>query len=176
MRQSAPSERSFGFAPGRRTAMCAGALTLALSVGGALAPGADAKSETLHFFQKTVTNDFFNAAGRPIQLDPPTTVPEKGDRLDETDLDYAGTVAHHAGQWTATDHLSCTFTADAFGVCSGEIAVGSSMLLLIDDPLQFGPGALVLKVTGGTGVFQGAPGTVTSVNVGNDANLTVKLA
>jgi hypothetical protein len=44
--------------------------------------------------------------------------------------------------------------------------------------IQFGPGATVVKLNGGTGIFQGAHGTVTSANVGNsnNANLTVKLS
>jgi hypothetical protein len=155
----------------------AGILTLALGVGGVLAPGAGAKSETLHFFERSVTNDFFNAAGKPIQLNPPMTVLVKGDRLDDTDLDYVGDAAHHAKRWTASDHLSCTFTATA-AICDAEVAVGGSLLLGTDVRVQFGPGATVVKLNGGTGVFKGAHGTAISANVGNsnNANLTLKLA
>ena len=59
MKRSAPFEPLVGSSPGRFLALCAGILTLALGVGGVLVPGAGAKSGTLHFFQKSVTNDFF---------------------------------------------------------------------------------------------------------------------
>ncbi len=175
MPRSAPS---VGSAPGRRLAWCAGALTLALGVGGALAPGAGAASGTLHFFQESVTNEFFNAAGKPIQLNPPTTVPGKGDRLDTTDLDYVGDAAHHAKRWSASDHLSCTFTATAVAICDAEIAVRGSLLLATNVTIQFGPGSTVVTLNGGTGAYKGAHGTATAVDVGNgnNANLTVKLA
>jgi hypothetical protein len=178
MKRSAPSKASLGSAHGRRLGVCAGVLTLALGVGGGLAPGAGAKTATLHFFQKSVTNDFFNAAGKSIQLNPPQTVPVKGDRLDTTDLDYVGNAAHHAKQWTASDHLSCTFTATAAATCDVELAVGGSLLLGTDLHIQFGPGATVVKLNGGTGIFKGVHGTATSANVGNsnNANLTVKLS
>ncbi len=175
MQRSAPSGRP---APGRLMALNAGALTLALALGGVLAPGVGAASgTTLHFFQKSVTNDFFNAAGKAIQLDPPMTVPAKGDRLDSTDLDYVGDAAHHAKRSTASDHLSCTFTATAAATCDAQIAVGGSLLLANDVHVQFGPAAIVVELNGGTGVFAGAHGTVTAVPVGNGANndLTVKL-
>jgi hypothetical protein len=103
------------------------------------------------------------------------TVPVKGDRLDDTDLDYVGDAAHHAKRWTASDHLSCTFTATA-AICDAEVAVGGSLLLGTDVRVQFSAGPTVVKLNGGTGAFKGARGTVTVVSVGNNANLTVKLA
>jgi hypothetical protein len=157
--------------------LCAGAIALVVGSGALLAPSADAKSQTLHFFQQSVTNEFFNAAGKTIQLNPPQTVPVKGDRLDGTDLDYVGTGAHHAKHWTASDHLSCTFTATG-AVCDAEIAVGGSLLLGTDVPVQFSAGPIVIKLNGGTGVFKGAHGTVTAVTIGNtnNGNLTIKLS
>jgi hypothetical protein len=96
--------------------------------------------------------------------------------LDTTDLDYVGHAAHHAKRWTVSDHLSCTFTATAAATCDAEIAVGGSLLLGTDVPVQFSAGPIIIKLNGGTGVFKGAHGTVTVVSVGNNANLTVKLA
>jgi hypothetical protein len=177
MQGSESSRSSVRSVSGTRLACCAGVVTLALGLGGVLVPGAQAQGETLHFFQKSVTNDFFNAAGRPIDLNPPATVPGKGDRLDSTDLDYVGTAAHHTAKWAGSDHVSCTFVASAKAICDAELAVGRSLVLATDDTVQFGPGPVTLRVTGGTGIFAGAHGTLTSVNTsaGNDANLTVKL-
>ena len=177
MKRPAPPEPSVGSFLGRRLGLPGGVLALALGVGGLLVPTAGAKGETLHFFQKSVTNDFYNAAGKPITLDPPATVPVSGDRLDSTDIDYVGDSAHHAKQWTASDHLSCTFTASSGAVCDAEIAVGGSLLLASDVPVQFSAGPVVIRLSGGTGVFKGAHGTVESASVGNgsNANLTVKL-
>jgi hypothetical protein len=42
--------------------------------------------------------------------------------------------------------------------------------------MKLSTGPVVLKLNGGTGAFKGAHGSVTSVNVGNNANLTVKLS
>ncbi len=154
------------------------ALIVTVGLAGLCAPGAGAKVTVLHFFQRQMTNAFYNAAGKPIDLNPPQTVPEKGDRLDTTDLDYAGTGADHAARWTASDHLACVFTATAVATCDAEIAVGGSLLLATDVHVQFSAGPIVVALNGGTGSFAGAHGRVIATSIGSsdNSNLTVKLS
>jgi hypothetical protein len=154
------------------------ATAIALGVGGFVAADAGAKSETLHFYSKQVTNVFTDAAGHTIHLNPPKTVPAKGDHLSTTDLDYAGTAAHHASQWTASDQLTCTLTSSATGLCNAEIAIGGSMLVADGVTLNLAAPRLVVPLSGGTGVFRGARGSITVVGIGNSSysNVTVEVS
>jgi hypothetical protein len=64
MKRSVPLEPLVGFGPRRRLAVRAGILTLALGVGGVLAPGAGAKSETLHFWRSCYFRGWGERPGR----------------------------------------------------------------------------------------------------------------
>ena len=109
---------------------------------------------------------------------PAKTAPEKGDGLDTTDLDTRTGRGTDATHWTASDHLSCVFTATAVATCDAEIAVGGSLLLATGVHVQFSSGPIVVSLNGGTGSFKGVHGSVTAVSIGNssNSNLTVRLS
>jgi hypothetical protein len=164
--------------PRRLRRMLTAPACAALILSWASAGAADAKTETLNFYQVQVGQTrFYNAAGRAIDLNPPTTLPQAGDRFDETDLDYPGTPKRHAARWTASDHFTCTFTSSDTGVCNSQIAIGGSLLLSNNFPLPTGEVA-VAAVNEGTGVFHDAHGRFTDADLPNssDAVLTIDLS
>jgi hypothetical protein len=144
-----------------------------------LAPAASAQGETLHFFQVSGPTRFFNAEGHAIHLNPPATLPVKGDSFVEVDLDYVGTSEHHAARWTASDQLACTFTSADTARCDSQIAIGGSMLISSNVTLRFkGPADAPIPITGGSGAYRGVRGWFTDVNLPNsqDSNVTVRLS
>jgi hypothetical protein len=162
----------------RRLPALAAAVTAALLASGALAGAASAKSETLHFYQVGGPTQFYNAVGKKINLNPPATLPQAGDSFDETDLDYAGTPKDHASHWTASDHLTCTFTNPATGRCNFQIAIGSSLLLSNNFTLNFRLENEPAPVDEGTGVFKGMHGRLFDRDLpkSNDATLVIHLS
>jgi hypothetical protein len=166
-------------APGRHRRLLAAAVTAALATAGLFAGVASAKSETLHFYQVSGPTQFYNAAGHPINLNPPATLPTAGDSFDETDLDYSGTAKHHVSHWTASDHLTCTFSNADTGVCNFQIAIGGSLLLSNNFALHFQLPEAVVAISEGTGAFRGVHGRFTDVTLptnSNDAILTMHLS
>jgi hypothetical protein len=107
------------------------------------------KTQTLRFFDKPVTISLTTSSGKVISH-PPYPQPQAGDELDVYSLDYPGNHAHHAGHWTMSTHLSCTFTQGP-PACVSNVAVGSSLLVFDGN-----------KLVGATGVYQGATGRVLS--------------
>jgi hypothetical protein len=158
--------------------MLALAVTAALLAGAASAGVASAKSETLHFYQVGGPTQFYNAAGKKINLDPPATLPKAGDSFDETDVDYVGTPKHHAAHWTATDHLTCTFTDHDTGLCNSQIAIGGSLLLSNNFTMKFAPTNAPAPINEATGVFSGMHGTLTDEDLpkSNNATLVIHLS
>jgi len=134
----------------------------------------------LHFYSVAQTSELLDASGQPITN--PNAEPAVGDRFDSTDLDYVGTHAHHASRYSASDHLSCTFTSisgnSGTATCDGQIAIGSSMLLADNVQVNLGNnGISSVPLNAGTGVYKGAQGTVSSQGIGNtnNSNLTITL-
>ena len=160
---------------GRPTRLALAGIAALLASCLAVAPASAAKK--LRFFSKQVSSSLTDASGNPITN--PNTPPAAGDRFVVTDLDYVGNHRHHAKRWTASDHFACTFTTPPAAICSGQIAIAGSMLFSDNVPLDFAnPSATVtVPITGGTGRYRGAKGTVTSVSVGktNNSNLTITL-
>jgi hypothetical protein len=158
-------------------AVAIAALTAALAAVAVAAPVAGAKTETLSYYQVEGPTHFYNAQGRRIKLDPPATLPTAGDRLDETDTDYAGTFKKHAKAWTSTDHLSCTFTSSSTGICNFQIAAVGSLLLFNNFTVDFQDSTYVVKLSEGTGSFEGAHGTLRIADLPNgNSNLVVKVS
>jgi hypothetical protein len=153
-------------------------VTAGLASAGIFAATADAKSETLRFFEVAGPTQFDNAAGHPIHLDPPATLPKVGDSFDETNLDYAGTAAHHASHWTASDHLTCTFTSSDTARCDYQIAIGGSLLLGNNFTLQLKNPKAIAPISEGTGAFRGVHGSIVDVDIphSNNSSLTVHLS
>jgi hypothetical protein len=92
--------------------------------------------------------------------------PAVGDQLEITENAYRGTHQKHSKKVAATSHTICVFKmAKAAPICDGQTAVGGNQLLLFHTPSG---GASV--VSGGTGRFAGAIGTVASTQIGNTNN------
>jgi hypothetical protein len=159
-----------------RAALPAAGIVAALALAAAPAGAAT----TLHFFQKSTLQKFVDANGNPITDS--NAPPAVGDQFISNDEDFVGNHKHHAKHWTVTDHLVCTITSvTATGgeaSCNGEIAIGGSMLIAQDVPLALNNSPKsVVKITGGTGKFSHAKGTVTSTSIGksNNSDLVVKI-
>jgi hypothetical protein len=142
-----------------------------MAVGASAAAG---KTSTLHFFSKQVYSRISDAGGHPAL--PPLAV---GDRFSFASNDYAGDHKHHAKQATASDHIVCTLTSisPSTALCDGTIAIGGSMIFGDDFVLNFiSNAATTVKITGGTGVYRHAHGTVVTKPVGDNDDLTIKVS
>jgi hypothetical protein len=155
-----------------RRAIAAGAaafIGFSLPVGLSVA-GADvartSSSEVIHFFSKSESQTFSTAAG--LQFAPSRSNPPKpGDLIEGTDLDYVGNQSAHAKSWTASDHELCILNSAGTPVCHGQVAIGGSMILAQATLADLSASTATTKytITGGTGAFQGASGTIVAVNV-----------
>lgn len=152
----------------------AGALLVAcatiLAIG---ASAAVAKRVTMHFFSKGVYTRISDATGKPL---PPNSAPAVGDRLSFASNDYVGNHKHHAKHATASDHIGCTLISASSALCDGTIAIAGSMILGDDFVLDLNSTApTIVKITGGTGRYRHAHGTVIAKPVGNNTDLTIKV-
>lgn len=162
----------------RRMPIVALAATVVVAAGAASAGAAGPKRETLRFYQVGGQAQFYNAAGKKIDLNPPATLPKPGDSFDEVDVDYPGTPKHHALHWTATDHLTCRFTDHNTGLCNSQIAIGGSLLLSNNFRMKFGPSNAPVPINEATGVFSGMHGALTDEDLpkSNNATLVIHLS
>jgi hypothetical protein len=152
---------------------CAAASIAACATIAAVASAAAAKTVTLHFFSKQVYARISDPNGKPLPSNSQLAV---GDRLSMASNDYVGNHKHHAKQATASDHVVCTLTSNSSALCDGTIAIGGSMILGDDFVLDFTSNApTTVNITGGTGSYRRARGTVVAKNVGNNADLTIKV-
>ena len=135
------------------------------------ASAATAKPVTLHFFSKQVYSRLSNASGQPSNA-----APAVGDRFSFASDDYVGNHKHHAKQATASDHVVCTVTSTSAGLCDGVIAIGGAMILGDDFVLDFNSNTTTIKITGGTGRYRHAHGTIIAKDVGNNTDLTIKVS
>jgi hypothetical protein len=136
------------------------------------ASAAAAKPVTLHFFSKQVYSRTSDASGKPV---PPNAAPAIGDRFSFASNDYVGNHTHHATQATASDHVVCTLTSASSGLCDGTIAIGGSMIIGDDFVLAFNSNLTTVKITGGTGSYRHAHGTIVAKSVGNNTDLTIRV-
>ena len=136
------------------------AAALALSA----APAGAAKQSQLKFFSHNVTTSITDPSGKPL-----TGGPVAGAKLVVTDVNYAGNHKRHARRYTSTDHLVCSFTGPATGVCDGQFTVGPSMLLSENVTIDFSA-KLTFPITGGTGKYRGAKGTIVSTSIPGSAD------
>ena len=135
---------------------------------------ASAKATTLHFFSKDVYVRLSDSSGKAL---PSNSSPAVGDRLSIAANDYAGNHKHHAKGATASDHIVCNVTGPGTGLCDGMIALGGAMLLGDDFVVNFASNApTAIKITGGTGRYRRAHGTVVAKSVGtNTTDLTITI-
>ena len=114
-----------------------------------------------------------DASGKPLSA---SSAPAAGDRISFASNDYVGNHKHHAKRATASDHIVCTLTSASTGLCDGTIAVGGAMILGDDFPFDFNSNVTTVKLTGGTGRYRHAHGTVIAKSVGNNSDLTIKVS
>jgi hypothetical protein len=141
---------------------------------------AQAATRTVDFFQETGSPEFYTAQGNEIPQGQPGDKPLiKGDYFVQEDTDYAGTAVSHAKRVTATDHLFCTFlTPDLSRArCSFGLDEGHSQLLLNDYISDLSPNTSTIKISGGTGSFRGARGTLTVIALPDgNSDLVLKIS
>lgn len=135
---------------------------------------ASAKTTTLHFFSKDVYMRLSDSSGKALSSN---ATPVAGDRLSIGSNDYVGNHKHHAKRATASDHIVCTIGTGGTGLCDGTIALGGAMLIGDDFVLNFASnGPTVVNITGGTGRYRHAGGTVVAKSVSNSTtDLTIKV-
>jgi hypothetical protein len=154
----------------------AGILAAAMLTLAVMAPPASAKTVTLHIFSRQTSSTFVDAQGHPVA---PNTPPAVGDTFDNTGVDYAGNHKHHAAKPSGSDHLRCTITGTtatgATALCSGQIAIGGSMLLANDDMVTLSDTGPRTPINGGTGIYRHARGLLTPTNIGNNTDFTIKV-
>jgi hypothetical protein len=92
--------------------------------------------------------------------------PAAGDQLEITENAYKGSHRSHSKKVIVTSHTICVFkAAKGAPTCDGQSALGGNQLLLFHTPSG---GASV--VSGGTGRFAAATGTVAATQIGNTNN------
>jgi hypothetical protein len=140
------------------------------------APAAGAKTVTLHLFSRATSSTFVDAQGHPV---PPSAPPAVGDTFDNTGVDYVGNHKHHAARPNGSDHLRCTITSVSNvgpkALCSGQIAIGGSMLLANDETFTLSAGPPPTPINGGTGIYRHARGLITPTNIGNNTDFTIRV-
>jgi hypothetical protein len=154
----------------------AAVIAACVSVMGIGASAASAKTTTYHFFSKDVYVRISDSTGKP--LPPSNTMPTIGDRFSIGSDDYVGNHSHHAKRATASDHIICVLTSTTgLALCDGQIAIGGSMIFADDWTLDFNSTApTTIQITGGTGRFRHAHGTVFAKSVSqNTTDLVIKV-
>ena len=66
-------------------------------------------------------------------------------------------------------------TTGPTALCSGQIAIGGSMLLANDETLTLSDTATPTPINGGTGIYRHARGLLTPTNIGNNTDFTIKV-
>jgi hypothetical protein len=142
-------------------------VTIAIAIGTAVtaAGGASASNPaprgpvtTLHLYAVDQYNAAFQANGQPMRA---SAQPAPGDYIVGVDEDYLGTHLAHSKTSTGADNSVCTFSSATTGICDQVIAMGGSLLLFNHVKVNFALKNPVSEITGGTGIFEGAQGTVT---------------
>jgi hypothetical protein len=148
-------------------------VSLALAIG---APMASAKTVTMHLFSRDTSSTFVDAQGHPVA---PNAPPAVGDTFDNTGIDYVGNHKHHAAKPNGTDHLRCTITSiSSTGPmvrCSGQIAIGGSMLLANDETLPLTASPPLTPINGGTGIYRHAHGLLIPAGIGKNTDFTIRV-
>jgi hypothetical protein len=146
---------------------CMGTATVAIACAAvaSAAGGASASSlgrsgplTTLHLYAVDQYNAMFQAHGQPMSA---SAQPAPGDFIVGVDEDYLGTHMAHSKTSTGADNSVCTFTSSTTGICDQVIAMGGSLLLFDHVKVNFALKSPVSEITGGTGIFEGAHGTLT---------------
>jgi hypothetical protein len=156
------------------------AATVLMAAAAGMVPVAQAATRTVDFFQDTGSPEFYTAQGNVIPQGQPGDKPLiKGNYFVQDDTDYAGTAVRHAKRVTATDHLFCTYlTPDLNRArCYFELDEGHSKLLLNHYISHLTGLISTMKISGGTGSFRGARGTLTVITLADgNRDLVLKIS
>jgi hypothetical protein len=106
-------------------------------------------TQVMRLYDKPATITLTDPSGH-VTSRPPYPQAKAGDVLDVYSLDYVGSHIHHGTQWSASNHLRCTFGHGA-PTCESNLAIGDSLLVFNGN-----------KLVGATGHYQGATGRVLS--------------
>ena len=139
------------------------------------ASAAAAKTTTIHLFSKDVYSRISDANGHPQSGK--NFMPKPGDRFSFAANDFLGNHKHHGNRQVGSDHVVCIIQSNGTGLCDGTIAIGGSMILGDDFVLDFNSNApITLKITGGTGRYRHARGTVVAKSTSqNTTDLTIRV-
>jgi hypothetical protein len=161
------------------TLAAAMAVTSWLAIGGVASAKLASSSSTLHLFAKSQSNLTYQPNGQPVADQ--NAAPSVGDYFAPTDIDYPGTAKNHGSTSTGADHLVCKLTqvgdTSAQAVCDGVIVYKGSLVYVDQQTVTVGPTSPIqLPISGGTGQFHGAHGTVTATPVTNSNNTNITIA
>jgi hypothetical protein len=148
------------------------ALAVIVAAAGPAAAGAAPARTTIvqHFYSHQVSLVLTKANGKVV-TDHSQAPSAAGDRIEFSELAYPGTHTHHAKRWTMSSHTICVFQAHGAPICDGQGAVGGNQMLF------FHTDAAGTRVTGGTGRYANATGTVAMREIGetNDSDVVMTL-
>jgi hypothetical protein len=133
-----------------------------------------AKTVTKHFYSVPVYSRISDPSGDRLSAN---TQPTVSDRVSYADNDYTGNHTRHAKRATASDHTVCTLISSTSVLCDGAFAINGALILADDYVLSFPTrkNATTIKITGGTGVYKGARGTITATSQGKALDVTITL-
>lgn len=157
-------------------AACAGVAGTGAAPAVAKPQKAKTKTRTvvMYFFAKRVYTRLSDPGGRRLGS---SFAPAVGDRVSYASEDYAGDHNRHAKRAIASDSTVCTVTSPTSVLCDGSIAIGGSLIIADDYVLTFPAKSrtTTIRITGGTGRYRGAGGTISATVVGNNVDVTVKV-
>jgi hypothetical protein len=157
------------------------AIGTAVALGIVAGPAGAASTKTFHLFSKETSSKLYDASGTLVT--DPHGAPSAGGYFVVTDNDYRGTHKKHSKKPIATDHLVCTFVADATGAlqptCDGQIALPGGLVFFDKVKTDFNAAAITFPIQGGTGKYAKATGgSLVSTFLGedsSDSDLVVKV-
>ncbi|MGA3221897.1 MAG: hypothetical protein ABSE77_23015 [Acidimicrobiales bacterium] len=149
--------RYFGVAGLTAALACTTTAVSAGAVAGA-GPAAAGTVTTLQLYLVDQYNAMFRADGQPMST---SAQPVAGDYLIAWNEDYLGNHLHHSKTSTGADDAVCTFTSPTEAICDQVVAMGGSLILMNHVKVDFASKTPVVEITGGTGIFEGAHGSIT---------------
>lgn len=119
------------------------------------------RTVTLHLFSWMRFEALYDRFGYALKINDSTPL-RAGERYVFVSDDFAGTHRHHARRASGSDHVDCAIVKTDQGLCSVRVVLGRSTIRGERFPLYFNRRITRLKITGGTGRYQGARGTITA--------------
>jgi hypothetical protein len=127
----------------------------------AIADAAPRTATTLHFFSWERFEALYDRYGYALRITERTPL-LAGERYVFASDDFAGTHRHHARRASGSDRVDCAIVKTNQGLCSVRLTLGRSSIRGERFPLYFSRRVTRLKITGGTGRYRGARGTITA--------------